>query len=457
MTIRTILSAAMLGTCLAAIPPVFAQGGHSPPPELSGKVQSLMKQAQVPGVAVARIEHGKLAWTAVYGERAPGQPMTRQTVFNVASLTKPVFAVMTLHLIGDGKLELDSRLSDDWVDPDIAEDPRRKLLTPRLALSHQTGFQNWRGNGKLSFAFEPGTRHGYSGEGYEYLRRAIEHRTGTDMRTWMRRTVLDKVSMPHTSFGWDARDADHLAVGYGESGQALPGYDVTDRAPNAAANMMTTIGDYGRFAAWVSHGAGLPSPLFAEMTRAQSLSSHPAEHFGLGWRIVQVRDHTVLSHDGRERGVRTQVFVSPDTGDGLVILTSSENGELLTRPLAGMLLDDGTTLMAAVDHDVWTYLQRMPRERLPGVARAMVGSPSFMERLLHAVDVGLINPADLSDGDKRKARAAIGTVRARHDAAQDRPGPAEGAGGTAGRGQSRASPAGVPASARPKPVPGSLP
>ena len=104
-----------------------------------------MKQAQVPGVAVARIEHGKLAWTAVYGERAPGQPMTRQTIFNVASLTKPVFAVMALHLIAEGKLELDSRLSDDWVDPDIAEDPRRKLLTPRLALSHQTGFQNWRG------------------------------------------------------------------------------------------------------------------------------------------------------------------------------------------------------------------------------------------------------------------------------------------------------------------------
>lgn len=408
MTFRACISTVALCACLTGLPVALsAAPAQSPPPDLAASLEAWMPQARVPGVAIARIEHGQLAWTAVFGERAPGKRMTRETVFNVASLTKPVFAVMTLHLIAEGKLGLDSRLSDDWVDPDIADDPRRKLLTPRLALSHQTGFQNWRGHDKLAFAFKPGAGHAYSGEGYEYLRRAIEHRTGASMTRLMQRTVLAQASMPHTSFGWRADTADHLAVGYGTGGSALPGYDLTDRGPNAAANMMTTIGDYGRFAAWVSRGAGLPKPLFEQMTRDQSRQSHPAEHFGLGWRIVHQRDHVVLAHDGRERGVRTQVLVSPATGEGLVILTSSDNGELLTRPLATLLLDDGEALMAAVDRDVWTYLQRMPGDTLPGVAKAMVGSASFMDRLLHAVDVGLIQPSALNDEDKHAARAAI--------------------------------------------------
>lgn len=62
-------------------------------------------------------------------------------------------------------------------DPDIADNPYVKKLTTRIILSHQTGFPNWRGNnadGKLTFEFEPGTKYQYSGEGYEYLRKALE-------------------------------------------------------------------------------------------------------------------------------------------------------------------------------------------------------------------------------------------------------------------------------------------
>lgn len=407
MTYRSSLRSAALAVCLAVPLMLAAAPAHKPPASLAPKIEPWMQKMRVPGVAIARIEDGQLAWTAVYGERAPGKRMTPETVFNVASLTKPVFALMTLHLIAEGKLGLDSRLADDWVDPDIARDPRRKLLTPRLVLSHQSGLPNWRGGGKLAFQFKPGARHEYSGEGYEYLRRAIERRTGESMTTWMRRTVLAEVSMPHTSFGWNPRVADHLATGYGESGQAYPEYDLSQRAPNAAANMMTTIEDYGRFAAWVSRGADLPKALFAEMIRPQSMRPHPAEHFGLGWRIAHERGHALLSPDGRERGVRTQVFVMPETGDGLVILTSSENGELLTRPLTTMLLGDGQSIMAALDSEVWNYLQRMPQDKLPGVAHAMIGSPAFMSRLLHAVDVGLIQPSALDSEEKRTARAAI--------------------------------------------------
>ncbi len=389
-----------------ASPQAAAPAMAAAPASLSSQVPGWMRKAHVPGIAIAKIEHGRVAWTATFGERAPDTPMTPGTVFNVASLTKPVFALMTLHLVADGKIGLDTPLAGDWVDPDIADDPRRNALTPRLALSHQTGFQNWRGADKLAFSFAPGSRHEYSGEGYEYLRRALEHRTGKSLPTLMAATVLDRVDMQHTSFGWSKAVHGPVATGFESSGTPYDMDYLHDRKPSAAASMLTTIGDYGRFAAWVAGGADLPEALFDDMRRPQ-LAGETAEHFGLGWRLIRMGGQTVLSHDGRENGVRTQVYVLPATGEGLVIFTNSDNGELMTRPLTNAMLDDGKQLVAAVDGDIWTYLQRMPRAQLPRIAQVVVSSPSFMSKWLHAVDVALVQASSLTDRDKRKAQAAI--------------------------------------------------
>lgn len=403
-----LIALGLVSTACTATGKPPATPAASPPEALEAGLPQWMAQAHVPGVAIARIEHGRLAWTAVEGERAPGEPMRPDTVFNVASLTKPVFALMTLHLVADDRYALDTPLSKDWVDPDVAGDPRLEALTARLALSHQSGFQNWRGDDRLAFSFAPGERHEYSGEGYEYLRRAIERRTGERLPQLMRDTVLDHVAMPHTHFGWDAGVGDNLAVGYRASGQPYADMSyLRAREPGAAASLLTTVEDYGRFAAWVSRGADLPKALFEDMQQPQARHANPAERFGLGWRLVDVGGHTVLSHDGRENGVRTQVFVSPDDGEGLVILTSSDNGDLLTRPIVAATLAQGDALLAAADADVWTYLQRMPAAAMPHVAHAVIASPSFMSRLLHAVDVALIQPSSLTAEEKRAAAAAI--------------------------------------------------
>ena len=103
-----------------------------------------LKQYDVPSVAVAYIENGEPAWTAVYGEQSPGVPATLKTLYNVASLTKPISAEIILRLASAGKLSLDEPLSTHWVDPDVRDNAWQKLLTPRLCLSHQTGFSNWR-------------------------------------------------------------------------------------------------------------------------------------------------------------------------------------------------------------------------------------------------------------------------------------------------------------------------
>ncbi|MBB1059543.1 serine hydrolase domain-containing protein [Marilutibacter spongiae] len=366
-----------------------------------------MARTRVPGVAIARVRDGHLAWTSTWGERDAGEPLDADTIFNVASLTKPVFAMMALHRAADGGPGLDESLAADWVDPDVAGDPRHLALTPRIALSHQTGLPNWRGDAPLAFAFAPGERHEYSGEGYEYLRRAIEHRAGESMPALMRAHVLAPAGMSSTSFGWNARIEGHLAIGFGADGTPYDMAYLRKRGPNAAANMFTTIGDYGRFTARVARGAGLPAPMFAQMQRPQALHAGAAEHFGLGWRVSEVEGATVLSHDGREPGVRTQVYVAPASGDGLVILTNGDNGELLTRPVLEATWPGADALLAAIDRDIWLYLQRMPAGQVGQLANMLPRSPPFMARFLYAADARLVAGAGLPAAERQAAHDAI--------------------------------------------------
>src|SRR5688572_20191762 len=138
-----------------------------------------LKEANVPAAGVAIIEEGKLKYAKIFGELKKGSPSPQaqpgNTIFQVASLTKPVVEVLTLRLVTAGQWNLDEPLAKYWIDPDVQNDPHHKKLTTRHVLTHQSGFPNWRtmnASKRLGFISEPGTKVQYSGEGLEYLRRA---------------------------------------------------------------------------------------------------------------------------------------------------------------------------------------------------------------------------------------------------------------------------------------------
>lgn len=377
-----------------------------PPANLQQEIPALMQKLQVPGLAIAKVENGQIAWRAAYGERAPGKPMEIDTVFNVASLTKPAFAGMALQLVVADALNLDEPLHQYWVDPDVANDPRHKALTPRIVLSHQSGFPNWRGNNKLGFMFEPGARHEYSGEGYQYLRHAIEKLAEKDLRQLMQENVFQPAGMQRSSMGWSDTLGDNIATGYNEAGEPID-TTIKERQPNAAAHLMTTVGDYARFTAWVADGADLPPELFNEMRTPQALHEDPAERFGLGWKLIPVNGGEALMHDGREPGVRTYAIVLPGKGEALVILTNSSNGELSFRPLVKAAMADGDEIMQSTDRLIWDYLVHLPPQALVPMSRGIARSPTFLATLLHSVDTTLVQASSLSKTEKTAASAAV--------------------------------------------------
>ena len=373
---------------------------------LDQRVPGWMEQARIPAVAIAVIRDGELAGTRVYGDRAPGIPADDRTVFNVASLTKPAFSMMAMKLVADGQLGLDAPLHEYWVDPDVADDARHLQLTPRLVMSHQTGFQNWRGSNELAFSFAPGDRHEYSGEGFEYLRRALEKKSGLSMPALMREHLLEPAGF-EASFGWSDDIADRVATGYDEAGEPLDMH-LRQRNANAAANMLATVSDYGRFIAWVGNGGALPAATFTEVQRPQAQHANPSEAFGLGWKLV--REHgktTALWHDGRESGVRTMALLRPGERDGVVVLTNSSNGELIMRKVLEASVPQGDAIARQMDRDVWRYLHSLPGPQLGQMLGAIVRSPAYMSLMMHAVDTNLVQRSGLEARHKRAAAEAI--------------------------------------------------
>jgi CubicO group peptidase (beta-lactamase class C family) len=331
---------------------------------LDSQVPALLATYQVASVGVALIEDGRVTLERVYGAQAPGVPATRSTLFNLASLTKPVAAETILRLVSEGQLSLDEPMSPYWVDPDVAGDPRHLRLTPRLALAHQTGLPNWRGRspgGRLAFAFDPGTAYAYSGEGYDYVARFAEKRLGQSFEALAEARVFGPLQMTSTAFSARSWMRGRLAVPLDSAGRWGEPQVQDSGEWNAGNNLITTMGDYARFVASVMRGEVLTPSLAAERLHAargpQPMGSCKvappaacprAVNMALGWLRLDYDGGPVMLHTGmnsRPGGERTVAYFDPLRRRGVVVLTSGANGQRLYLDVLD-LVDPGSPVTA---------------------------------------------------------------------------------------------------------------
>jgi CubicO group peptidase (beta-lactamase class C family) len=258
---------------------------------IDAKVAKIMTQTHANGMAVAVIDHGKVSSVHAYGTRnAKGDPLTTETVMYGASITKTVFAYTVMQLVDQGKLNLDTPIKDDLEMPlpsygpdpvfpdkygpykDLAGDPRWEKITPRMCLTHSTGFSNFwfiEPDQKLHIHFDPGTSFSYSGEGFILLQFAIEHGRkaqglGLDVGD-LTKANFDRLGMPRTSLVWRNGSDPNVADGWNDQGQPQP-HDKRSKV-RAAGSMNTTISDLSKFAAALVRGDGLSAASRAEMTK----------------------------------------------------------------------------------------------------------------------------------------------------------------------------------------------
>ena len=316
--------------------------------QLEKDVPELMKKGGVPGLAVAVIRNGKTTWVHGFGikEAKTGHPVTEETVFEAASLSKPVFAYGVLKLVEQGKLGLDIPLTTYLPKPYIAGDERLAKITARIVLSHRTGFPNWRGeDGLLPIYFTPGERFSYSGEGYIYLQRVVEQITGKPLNEYMTEAVFTPLGMSSSSYVWRP-DFDALtATGHDSNGQSVELWK--PKEAGAASTLNTTAKDYALFVEAVLNGKGLRPTTLREMEtpqialdpecricikrEAKQLSKNL--FWGLGWGIQRKDGRDELWHWGDNGSFKGFVMAEPKTKSGVVMFANSENGLEIAKPL----------------------------------------------------------------------------------------------------------------------------
>ncbi len=285
---------AFLAVLFAVWAPVTASAQALPTgAAIDGEVKKIMARTNAKGLAIAVVDGGKVGYVHAYGARnSKGDPLTTGTVMYGASLTKTVFAYTVMQLVDQGKIALDKPLKDyldkplpsygpDPVFPDkygpykdLSDDPRWEKITPRMCLTHSTGFANFwfiEPDHKLHIHFEPGSRYSYSGEGLILLQFVIEHGRkalglGLDAGD-LTKSNFDRLGMTRTSLVWRNDFAGNLADGWNDQGQPQE-HDQRSKV-RTAGSMDTTISDLPKFAAALVRGDGLSSASRAEMTKPQ--------------------------------------------------------------------------------------------------------------------------------------------------------------------------------------------
>ena len=305
-------------------------------------IQNWLSEYNIKTLGLGIIENGKLSQIKVFGEISEGNSAPYNTIFNVASLTKPITAMVTLKLISLGKWNLDEPLYKYYIDPDLANDSRNKLLTTRHILSHQTGFANWRSdneNKKLHFISEPGTKYGYSGEGFEYLRKALEKKFKKPFEKIAEELIFKPLKMKDTDFVWSRKtDESRFAIGYNEIGE--PYKTIKNTKANAADDLYTTIEDYGNFLVDILDGGNLSEKIYQEMLKKQSKIKEN-QYFGLGWVLYDLgNSEFAISHSGADNGTQCLVVLLPNTKQGVIIFTNSDNGNKIYEKILTNYLGD---------------------------------------------------------------------------------------------------------------------
>ncbi|PJI89391.1 class A beta-lactamase-related serine hydrolase [Sphingomonas koreensis] len=296
-------------------------------------------------IGAALIRDGKVVWTGVAGAQTDKQPATRDTLFNVASMTKPVTAELVMRLVQAKRIGLDEPMARVWMDPDVAGDPRANRLTPRMALSHQTGFPNWRPqNQRLTFVREPGTGFVYSGEGIELVARFAARKLRADFEDLADSQVFRPMGLTRIAYTWRPWMEGRVAVpanGNGYPGTAGPhpyGHWL------GADDIYTTVGDYAAFVAGVARGDGLSAALKAERLRPQVAMPGCAKPvagcpdsvaMGLGWQVLTFGKRRLALHEGGDPGVSAIAYFDVDSRDGALIFLSGEGD----APLAMQVIE----------------------------------------------------------------------------------------------------------------------
>lgn len=343
--------------------------GLGPVVTISGKGvyrQSLlaeMKRLHVPAVSIAVIHDSKIEWAKGYGVAGAGDaPVTQDTLFQAASLSKGLTSMAALKMVEQHKLSLDSPVNSEltrWKLPETSFDAETPV-TLRELLSHTGGLsvhgfagyaagqaiptlvQVLRGelpanSPPIVVMEKPGTKFMYSGGGYTVIQQMMIDQSGESFPALMKELVLDPIGMKRSSF---RQPLDHAML----EGAALP-FDnegnPTRGGPHtypelAAAGLWTTPSDLALWLIELQRSISGKANHVLSVDSMRTMLTPVKDGYALGVATKAPNGRPAISHSGANQGYRCTYFAYQD-GDGIVIMTNSDNGDAITMEILGSI------------------------------------------------------------------------------------------------------------------------
>ena len=332
----SIIGRASLVGLLAFGAPLEAQtGAPLPTAALEARLPALLDSAGIPGISIAVVEHGRIAWVGAFGVRhaVTREPVGPETVFEAASLTKPLFAFALMKLVDRGEFDLDRPLSAYTDMSAFGDDPRMRTVTGRMVLTHTSGISGFAEGGRLTMGTDPGTRFRYFGDAWLPLQRAVEAATGESVQEMVRREVFVPLGMTRSALVWTDTAGD-FATPHSESGTPLNKRRFAEG--NVAATLHTTATDYARFLIAAMAGTGLS----AESARAFSspqVTVAPGVSWGLGIGLQDDARGRAIWQWGHWIGTRAYMIAFPASRSGVVYLANGDGGLAIRDAVVGTL------------------------------------------------------------------------------------------------------------------------
>ena len=317
-----------------------------------------MAELGVPGVSVAVLVDGKIAWARGYGlaDVESGRPVTPNTLFQAASISKPVAALAALRLVESGRVDLDGDVNahlTSWRVPGN-EFTEGAPVTLRGLLTHRAGLTVWgfpgygpderapdgpgvldgRGNTDPVRVYKaPGESWRYSGGGYTVMQQLVVDVHGAPFAAVMREEVLDPIGMSRSTYEQpiSPERQDDIATGYRADGERVPGGWHT-YPEQAAAGLWTTPSELALYARDMQRAWRGESDLVLGEALAREMLTPDADDWGLGPAISE--DGERFRHGGSNQGFRCTFAAYIEGDDGVFVMTNSDSGGELAAEIA---------------------------------------------------------------------------------------------------------------------------
>ncbi|WP_052504434.1 serine hydrolase domain-containing protein [Rossellomorea aquimaris] len=305
-----------------------------------------MEKYGIPGASLAIIQNGELMFQESWGEQRKGTPVTKDTLFTIGSISKPLTSLAIMRLVDDKMIELDQEI--DRYLPAFHYDRNGfdKKITIRHLLTHTSGIssydgldvadRNLRGENAINVAvqnlnnvhlnYEPGEVHQYSAANYLLLGRIIENVTNQTFSEFMDDEIFSEIGMSRTVSDFESAKELGYQPGYQSwFGKPVKSRGIFDDSGAPYGYMVSTTGDMSKFIKILLDGDKILSKDSFNTYTSPHYHRKEDMYYGLGWRISTEVDNSYYFHGGETPDSRAELFINPQQDYGFILLTNKNN------------------------------------------------------------------------------------------------------------------------------------